>query len=74
MAKRSVGNQGLTGPAHRRIALAPGAEAGWLIPALLIAAVAASLPLVPVPGLPPAVLLLALLIVTKRYIIAGGES
>jgi len=76
MANRHVGNRRLVsaGRHHRSLALAPSAEANWLIPILLMTAVAALLPLINVPGLSPALLLVTVVMLTKRYLIAGGKS
>ena len=76
MANSTLGNRRLVsaGRHHRSLALAPSAEANWLIPVLLVTTVAASLPLINLPGLPLALLLVTVVILTKRYLIAGGKS
>jgi len=75
MANSNLGNRRPVSAGYhaREFALAPSAEADWLIPNLLISALA-SLLLINVPGLLPALLLVTVAIVTKRYLIAGGQN
>jgi hypothetical protein len=72
MDNRSVGNR-RSAAQSENIALAPEAEAIRLIPILLTATIA-SLALIQVPGLLVAILLVTVVLVTKRCFAAGGKS